>query len=88
MSDTDNNQEKDESILLGLTPVATSKRIFKQDPSKARTKDIREKVFELERQGEWIVHRVPEPYAEIPTKYGRLKKIPLEMTWHHKPVGQ
>ncbi|MEA2057403.1 MAG: heterodisulfide reductase-related iron-sulfur binding cluster, partial [Actinomycetota bacterium] len=32
--------------------------------------------------------RVPEPYIEVMTKYGRMKKIPEQMTWHHKSCGQ
>jgi heterodisulfide reductase subunit B len=50
--------------------------------------DIREKLFELEDAGELIVQRVPEPYVEVMTKYGRTKKIPEQMTWHHKSCGQ
>ena len=58
------------------------------DPARAPTEDIREKLFELEDAGELIVHRVPEPYVEVMTKYGRTKKIPEQMTWHHKSCGQ
>ncbi|MBI3242562.1 MAG: heterodisulfide reductase subunit B [Chloroflexi bacterium] len=50
--------------------------------------DFHKHVFELEAEGEWIVQRVPEPYVEVMTKYGRTKKIPLELTWHHKSCGQ
>lgn len=50
--------------------------------------NIKEKIFELEAQGEWIVQKVPEPYVEVETKYGLPKKIPLENTWHHKSCGQ
>ena len=52
------------------------------------TEDIREKVFELEARGEWIVQRVPEPWVPVTTKYGRTKKIPVEKSWHHKSCGQ
>src|SRR3972149_158381 len=45
-------------------------------------------VFELEAKGEWIVQRVPEPWVGVTTKYGRIKKIPAEHTWHHKSCGQ
>jgi heterodisulfide reductase subunit B len=45
-------------------------------------------MFELEAKGEIIVQRVPEPYLEVQTKYGRTKKIPIEHTWHHKSCGQ
>ena len=50
--------------------------------------DIRERVFELEAKGEWIVPRVPEPWVAVTTKYGRTKKIPLQRSWHHKSCGQ
>ena len=70
-------------------PIPQPERIFKRpDPSQAPTEDIRERVFELEAEGEWIVQRVPEPFASVETKYGRTKKIPLEHTWHHKRCGQ
>ena len=52
------------------------------------TEDIREKVFEIEEAGEWIVHRVPGPWIDVNTKYGRTKKVPLGGLWHHKSCGQ
>jgi heterodisulfide reductase subunit B2 len=52
------------------------------------TEDIREKVFELEARGEWIVQRVPDRWVPVTTKYGRTKKIPIEKSWHHKSCGQ
>ncbi len=58
------------------------------NPADAPTEDIREQLYELEDAGELIVQRVPEPYVEVMTKYGRMKKIPLEKTWHHKSCGQ
>ena len=57
------------------------------DPANAPTEDIRELLFELEDAGELIVQRVPSPYVEVMTKYGRTKKIPEQMTWHHKSCG-
>lgn len=59
-----------------------------RDPAQAPTHDLREELFELEAKGELIVHRVPEPYKEVTTKFGRIKKIPIEKTWHHKSCGQ
>ena len=50
--------------------------------------DFHDLLFELEAEGELIVQRVPEPYLEVMTKYGRMKKIPLQNTWHHKSCGQ
>ena len=71
-----------------LAYSSSKKPRVKKDPSMAPTEDVHEKLFELEEQGEWIVHKVPSPYAEVETKYGRIKKIPLENTWHHKSCGQ
>ncbi|MDR7618047.1 MAG: heterodisulfide reductase-related iron-sulfur binding cluster [Armatimonadota bacterium] len=62
--------------------------MFRQDPDLPVPEDVRERVLELEAEGEWVVQRVPEPYAEVPTKYGRTKKVPLAHTWHHKSCGQ
>ncbi|MEK7424222.1 MAG: heterodisulfide reductase-related iron-sulfur binding cluster [Actinomycetota bacterium] len=50
--------------------------------------DFHEELFRLEAEGEWIVQRVPEPYIEVATKYGRPKKIPVAGMWHHKSCGQ
>jgi len=50
--------------------------------------DFHEELFRLEAEGEWIVQRVPEPYIEVSTKYGRPKKIPVAGMWHHKSCGQ
>lgn len=50
--------------------------------------DFHEELFRLEAEGEWIVQRVPEPYVEVSTKYGRSKKIPVAGMWHHKSCGQ
>jgi len=60
---------------------------FSRSPEDA-PEDLREKAFELEAAGEWIVQRVKEPYAELTTKFGKTKKIPLENTWNHKSCGQ
>jgi len=66
---------------------AKSSRKFERAAEYA-PEDFHEKVFELEAEGEWIVQRVPEPYVEVMTKFGRKKRIPLELTWHHKSCGQ
>ena len=69
------------------SPPKASKREFVRK-GKPPTEDYRELLFELEAKGEIEVQRVPEPYVEVETKYGRKKKIPLEFTWHHKSCGQ
>ena len=65
----------------------TVKGEFRRSPEDA-PEDLRAMAFELEAKGEWIVQRVPEPYVEVQTKYGRMKKVPLQHTWHHKSCGQ
>ena len=70
-----------------FTPPNVSSREFKRD-NLPPTEDYREQLFALEKAGELEVQRVPEPYVELETKYGRTKKIPHEMTWHHKSCGQ
>jgi heterodisulfide reductase subunit B1 len=63
-------------------------RRFDRYAEEAQTEDFHDILDELERDGELIVQRVPEPYIEVMTKYGRSKKIPTHMTWHHKSCGQ
>ncbi len=69
-------------------PLSEVRKAPAPDPAQAPTEDIRERLYELEDAGEFIVHRVPEPHIEVMTKYGRTKKIPEQMTWHHKSCGQ
>lgn len=69
-------------------PLDAIRRAPVPDPANAPTEDIRELLFDLEDAGELTVQRVPEPYVEVMTKYGRMKKIPLDKTWHHKSCGQ
>ena len=47
-------------------------------------------LFELEIKGELQVHRMGEAEnpVETETKFGRMKKIPRDNTWHHKSCGQ
>ncbi|MGB8360482.1 MAG: heterodisulfide reductase-related iron-sulfur binding cluster [Acidimicrobiia bacterium] len=72
-----------------IIPLESIKRApFRLDGEEPPTTDIKEALFELEDAGELIVHRVPEPFVEVTTKYGRIKKIPESTTWHHKSCGQ
>lgn len=63
-------------------------RRFDRYAEEAKTEDYHDILDELEQDGELIVQRVPEPYIEVMTKYGRTKKIPMQPTWHHKSCGQ
>ena len=75
-------------MLEELPVLKVTERKFKAEPENAPTEDIREAVLQLEKEGEWEVSRVPEPYRLVKTKYGREKKIPEQRTWHHKSCGQ
>lgn len=73
---------------MGLDlPVLKARRAERKD-APPPIEDIRERVFEIEATGDWTVHRVPEPYTEVKTKYGRVKKVPQQDLWHHKSCGQ
>ncbi|HJN73890.1 MAG TPA: heterodisulfide reductase-related iron-sulfur binding cluster [Myxococcota bacterium] len=68
-------------------PPAARDRIFDRKgmiPERHHT----DALNELEARGLIEIIRVPEPYVEVETKYGRTKKIPLDHLWHHKSCGQ
>ncbi|NUM45651.1 MAG: heterodisulfide reductase subunit B [Anaerolineales bacterium] len=71
-----------------LTQELPTQRKFDRTAEEDIPEDFHDLLFELEAQGELIVQRVPEPYLEVMTKYGRMKKIPMQNTWHHKSCGQ
>jgi heterodisulfide reductase subunit B len=74
--------------MLHLPITKASGRHFKIDPNDAPVKDLREELFQLEKEGELEIQRVPDNYVELMTKFGRMKKIPIDKTWHHKSCGQ
>ncbi|MEX5729576.1 heterodisulfide reductase subunit B [Rhodovulum iodosum] len=57
---------------------------------KERKEDIRDHMWELEREGEIIVHRIGDGHEPVMAKtlYGWDKKIPTNNLWHHKSCGQ
>jgi heterodisulfide reductase subunit B len=68
-------------------PLTKTKGKFFRRPEDAPI-DLRAETLRLEAEGEWIVARVPEEHIELTTKYGGIKKVPLQHTWHHKSCGQ
>lgn len=74
-------------MSIPVQALLKKKEKFERDPERL-PEDFREEVFRLEEEGEWIVDRVPEPFVEAPTKYGRTKKVPMGGLWHHKSCGQ
>ncbi|VAV88891.1 Heterodisulfide reductase subunit B like protein HTH_1882 [hydrothermal vent metagenome] len=58
--------------------------------NKDRVEDIRDVMWQLEKEGEIKVHRVEEQHEPriAKTLYGWDKKIPTRQLWHHKSCGQ
>ncbi|PHS25630.1 MAG: heterodisulfide reductase subunit B [Robiginitomaculum sp.] len=58
--------------------------------NKTRVHDIRDTMWELEKDGEIVVHRVTDEHEPVMAKtlYGWDKKIPTNQLWHHKSCGQ
>lgn len=75
-----------EDLSLPVFPAPARK--FVPSPTQNQAHDIHAELLELEARGELIVQRVPEPFVAVPTKFGRMKKIPVGHTWHHKSCGQ
>ncbi len=57
---------------------------------KDRVEDVRDLMWQLEKDGEIVVHRVSDEHQPVMTKtlYGWDKKIPTTRLWHHKSCGQ
>jgi heterodisulfide reductase subunit B len=58
--------------------------------NKDRVEDIRDAMWQLEKDGEIVVHRVQDDHRPVIAKtlYGWDKKIPTTRLWHHKSCGQ
>jgi heterodisulfide reductase subunit B len=57
---------------------------------KERVEDVRDAMWQLEKDGQIVVHRVTEAHKPVMVKtlYGWDKKIPTVRLWHHKSCGQ
>ncbi|MCB1408698.1 MAG: heterodisulfide reductase subunit B, partial [Rhodobacteraceae bacterium] len=57
---------------------------------KTRKEDVRDILWQLEKDGEIVVHRVGDQHQPVMAKtlYGWDKKIPTTNLWHHKSCGQ
>jgi len=58
--------------------------------NKERVEDVRDIMWQLEKDGEIVVHRVADENEPVMVKtlYGWDKKIPTRRLWHHKSCGQ
>ena len=55
-----------------------------------RMDDVREHLYELEKDGQIIIHRIADEHAPLSAKtlFGWEKRIPTRQLWHHKSCGQ
>ena len=58
--------------------------------NKDRVKDVRDLMWDLEKDGQIVVHRIRDEYQPVTVKtlFGWDKKIPTTRLWHHKSCGQ
>ncbi|MDX1424591.1 MAG: heterodisulfide reductase-related iron-sulfur binding cluster [Kiloniellales bacterium] len=58
--------------------------------NKDRVEDVRDIMWQLEKDGEIVVHRISEEQQPVTVKtlYGWDKRIPTRRLWHHKSCGQ
>ena len=58
--------------------------------NKDRVEDVRDIMWQLEKDGEIAVHRIQEEHepVDVKTLYGWNKRIPTTQLWHHKSCGQ
>jgi heterodisulfide reductase subunit B2 len=58
--------------------------------NKDRVEDVRDAMWQLEKEGQIKVHRITDQHEpiEVKTLYGWTKRIPTNQLWHHKSCGQ
>jgi heterodisulfide reductase subunit B len=58
--------------------------------NKDRVEDVRDIMWQLEKDGQIVVHRVTDQHepVDVKTLYGWTKRIPTTQLWHHKSCGQ
>ncbi len=58
--------------------------------NKDRVEDVRDVMWQLEKDGEIVVHRITDQHEPVIAKtlYGWDKRIPTNQLWHHKSCGQ
>jgi heterodisulfide reductase subunit B len=58
--------------------------------NKDQVEDVRDVMWQLEKDGEILVHRIGEQHDPVVARtiYGWEKRIPTNQLWHHKSCGQ
>jgi heterodisulfide reductase subunit B len=83
-----NLSQKDAQVATVWVEQIVNKRSMLTN--KDRVEDVRDAMWELEKDGEIVVHRINDQHepAMVKTLYGWDKKIPTNQLWHHKSCGQ
>jgi len=86
---------RDSNLSPTQAKIATSWVELKVDKrsmltQKDRVEDVRDAMWQLQKDGEIVVHRVQDEHQPmmVKTLYGWDKKIPTTRLWHHKSCGQ
>jgi heterodisulfide reductase subunit B len=86
---------RDAGLSAGEARIATAWVEQKVDrrsmlTGKERVEDVRDAMWQLEKDGEIVVHRITDEHAPVVVKtlYGWDKRIPTRRLWHHKSCGQ
>lgn len=89
------NEWRDAKLTPEQARVATSWVELKVDKrsmltNKDRVEDPRDMMWQLEKEGEIVVHRIDDGHEPVMAKtlYGWDKKVPTNRLWHHKSCGQ
>jgi heterodisulfide reductase subunit B2 len=79
---------KDAQVATAWVEQVINKRSMLTN--KERVEDVRDAMWQLEKDGEIVVHRVSDDHKPVMVKtlYGWDKKIPTTRLWHHKSCGQ
>ena len=83
-----NLSPKDAQTATAWVEQVINKRSM--EVNKDRVEDVRDAMWELEKDGEIVVHRINDEHAPRTAKtiYGWDKKVPTNQLWHHKSCGQ
>jgi len=85
----DSNLSKEEAVVatVWVEQIINKRSML---TNKDRVEDVRDAMWQLEKDGEIVVHRVTDAHKPVMVKtlYGWDKKIPTDRLWHHKSCGQ
>lgn len=85
--DADLNRSEAQAATAWVEQVIDKRSMLTQ---KDRVEDVRDLMWELEKDGQIVVHRITDEHEPVTVKtlYGWDKRIPTNRLWHHKSCGQ